>query len=274
MAEWAPHPFGNRAISFSAYTNGDGIINSNASANTKGSYELIVSSTQHAYDMLSVTFSPNTLATRDFLCDIAIGAAASETIIINNLAYSASTNWVPQQYLFPIHVPAGTRISARTQCSTGSSNHELFFHGYATAFDGYAGCTSVETWGAVTGDSGGTSIDPGGTAGVVGAYSPLVTSTTFDVKWLMVAFGNQAQASRATTVGDLDISVGAGGSEQIIVPGIRFMTNGTPDEVLPHTFGPVPVDIPAGSRVAARCVNYSTNASPARLIDLIVYGIG
>jgi hypothetical protein len=54
------------------------------------------------------------------LVDIAIGAASSERVIIPNLiassaSDSASSSGNPYYYYFPIYIPAGTRISARSQ---------------------------------------------------------------------------------------------------------------------------------------------------------------
>lgn len=273
MPDFSPTVGANRFVNFSAYTSGDGIINSSASANTKGSWEAIAT-TSFDLDGLLVNFSPSTLSVRDFLCDLSIGGSGSEQIILSNILYSSNTLYDFAHYWFPLHIPAGSVIRARTQSSTGSSAHELFFHGFGQSFDGYPACTRVETLGANTADSGGTSIDPGGSTGVFGTWQQITASTSFHYRYLIVALGNQANAARTTMVGDSDIGIGASSSEVILIPGLRWGAHSTSDTVLPHTYGPFPVSIPAGSRLSARSINYSTNATPARLIDFVLYGIG
>lgn len=273
MAEWAPVPGGNRIVPFSPYWSGDGVINSSASANVKGAYEAVYT-TVYDFDGLLVNFSPATLAVRDYLCDISIGAGGSETIILPNLLYSASTVYEYAPYYFPIHVPGGSVIRARTQCSTGSSGHEIFFFGFGSSFDGLSGCSRVEALGVNTADSGATSVDPGGTTGVLGAWTQIAASTSFDYRYLIIAFGNQANGARTSMVGDVTIGVGAAAAEVNLIETVRFGAHSTTDNLLPHVYPPFPVSIPAGTRISARAVNYSTNASPARLIDVALYGIG
>jgi hypothetical protein len=273
MAEWAAQPGGARVLWFSAYTSGDGIINSSASANTKGSYEAVATTT-FDIDSFIVNFAPNTQLSRDFLCDVSVGAGGSEQIILSNLLYSGSVLLEYAPYHFPLHIPSGSVIRARTQCSTGTSAHELFFHGFTSSFDGQPACTRVETLGANTADSGGTSIDPGGTTGVLGTWQQVVATTSFDYRYLIVAFGNQANATRSSMQGDLDIAIGAAASEQLILSGLRYGTTTGDDCINPHVYPTFPVAIKAGSRISARTVNYSINSSPARLIDIVLYGIG
>jgi hypothetical protein len=272
--EWPLAPVCSPAYNFSAYTSGDGIINSSGSANVKGAYEAVVNATAFPIDWLSVTLLQATAAVRDLLLDIAIGGAGSETVIVSNILYSLNTLAKPTTYVFPIAIPEGTSIRARCQASAGSTGVEIFLKGYRGAFPGFAGFGRVETWGADTSDSGGTTVDSGGSIGVKGAYAQLIAATAFDTKWLTVALGNRANTARTTMVGDVDIAIGPGGSEQVIIPDLRYYAHATDDYLQPGAYYAIPMTIPAGSRVAARHVNYNTADATDRLIDVAAYGIG
>ena len=111
-------------------------LTSHASANTKASSytEITAATTYHATRMMiSITGSGSVL--RDHLVDIAVGAAGSEVVLFPNLIYSAGsdTEW-SCVYDFPCDIPAGTRLSARTQCSTGNTNSAIVVYTSSGAY--------------------------------------------------------------------------------------------------------------------------------------------
>lgn len=103
-----------------------------------------------------------------------------------------------------------------------------------------------ESFGTTTAGAsdGGTAITSSATANTKGTYTQLMASTTFDATAIMLDIN--------TNFGDtnylLDIAVGAAASEQIIFPNLALAFNvGMAQSLL------VPLAIPAGSRIAARC---------------------
>lgn len=97
-------------------------VDAGATANTKGSWTELVASTGeqingfwlHVGNNDNLTINVQTMV----FVDIAIGASSSETIIVQNHPVISDTNETAMQSLFyDIRIPAGTRISARIQCS-------------------------------------------------------------------------------------------------------------------------------------------------------------
>lgn len=100
-------------------------------ANTKGSYVELVASTAERCNGLLVCVMPNATGTVHSV-DIAVGAAASEVIVIPDFFSRCVGNTTEEggNYAFiDISIPAGTRISARTQSSTASATCELVLIG-------------------------------------------------------------------------------------------------------------------------------------------------
>ncbi len=243
-------------------------------ANTKSAaWATIIAATLYESRQLVVFLGMNDNAA-DGLVDIAVGAAASEVIIVANLKVDLPVNsgYVATVYHLPMAIPAGSRLSAKVQCTNGATNGlhvGIMLAGRPVGGDLDNSCRS-ETWGAVTADSGGTSVDPGASANVVGVWSELVATTSFDVRQIVIAIGNQVNTARRVSSFLLDIGVGAGGSEIVVLKemALRGALN---FNVSPTVLGPFPVNIPAGSRVAAR-LKSSINDATDRIMDVIVYG--
>ena len=248
----------------------------NASAHTKAAtYTTLIASTAQPTAWLLVTV-PRVATTIEYFVDIAVGAASAETVIVANLAVSlnsalALTGW---NYLVPVSIPAGTRISARCQ-SGGASGSSLYImvHCFAPMAGGETGLGAVETGGANTATTRGAIIDPGGTAHTKSAYSAgqLIASTAFPYRWLNVAvFHPEAVGALSTWL--VDIGIGSSGAETTIIPNLFTAAGNTADATSLSVFS-FPVSIPAGTRIAARA-QCSVNTATERNIDVIVYGDG
>ena len=269
MGDW-PQGTGSR------YQDDDGAsyetgINPNATANTKGSYVTIFAATTFDATGLVVTIRSSNAST-DYLVDVAIGAASSEQIIAANLLISSCTGLSTAHYILPLSIPAGVRISARSQAGGASKSLNVKMQLIGGA-DSSVSFSRIETWGAATADSGGTSVDPGGITNTKGAYSELVAASAFDVKRIYVAVGNQQNATRTTMLEALDIAIGAAASEQVIIPNLEVLQDATQDMIFPQVYGPFDIVIPGGTRVSARGMSQSADATD-RLFDVVVYGIG
>lgn len=110
-------------------------VDAGAVANTKGSYAQLTAST--ARDYAGVFFCIDTQAqttgpgSPEFLVDIAIGGAGSETVIIPNYAVTklfgtGLAGMVPNKTAtIYVPIPAGTRIAAAAQSSTNAANDRV-----------------------------------------------------------------------------------------------------------------------------------------------------
>lgn len=104
------------------------IVDPGAVANTKGSYTEITSATSIKSSWLVLTVQPDTaVLTSSWLLDLAIGAAASEQIILQDLhIYGSAAIGVQQMRFFlPIALPSGVRIAARSQCASTAAGRNL-----------------------------------------------------------------------------------------------------------------------------------------------------
>lgn len=250
-------------------------VTASGSTNTKGSWAELIASTARDAVGLIVNIGRGHTATADFLVDIGIGAASSETVLVPNLKGDNGSNTLgPGQIFLPIGIPAGTRISARCQSTSASAVSRIqvvtMYGSWLTA----PPLGRVTDYGTATGDSGGVSIDPGGSANTKGSWAQITASTTNPIRSMLVAVGNQNNSSRgAATDWLLDVGIGGSGSEQVIVADWHVEVATSDDNLEPHYLGPIPVNIPAGTRLAARSQASNILDATDRLFDVIAYGI-
>ena len=244
-------------------------------AHTKGSWIEITSATGFDTYLLCVDILAIATSGVDALFDIGIGAAGSEISIVNNLSFyrSAGGNRVAETYRLPIFVPAGTRISVRLQTGHSATNTiygNAYCIGGSSLYPPFSG-ELITTYGANTADSGGISVDSGGTVDTKGLYSQL-SASCLGIKAFFFCIGNQANAARSGYYHMLDISVGGAGVETVVIGDYTLLSDTTTDMISP-TLSPVfPIAIPAGTRIAARA-SCSGNDATDRLFDVILYGV-
>lgn len=274
MADWPGIPAAGCFVESDAYV----AVTPNATANVEGGWVEIIAATDFEASFVVVTVSQNIQsAIHDYLVDIGIGAAASEKILIPDLHVSAygvaATNYTWNVYEFPLAVPKGSRISARAQSSGGANGLHVSVHLFGGGFLSPAPLGVVEAWGSSSADSGGTSIDPGGTINTKGAWVQLTAATAFDIHVLGVALGNQRNTGRTFCDWKIDIGIGAAASEKGLVLDLPLRAQTGADNVHPTTYPLLPVSIPKGSRVSARAECTISDATD-RLFDIIAYGTG
>lgn len=121
---------------FSTLTNLGTAVDPGATANTKGAYSQIVSSTTNDLAGFIVIIdaqdhTTGSVGTIQWLLDVAVGASGSEVIILPNLyqigfAAAGGINlMIQQQTYYPIPILAGTRIAIRAQCSVNTASDRL-----------------------------------------------------------------------------------------------------------------------------------------------------
>jgi hypothetical protein len=236
-------------------------LTANTSAHTKGSYsELIASTSANAGLLVLMVQDISTAATNTAtLIDIATGASGSETDIIGNLAVGGALNTAGPTGVavaVPLKIASGTRISARIQSvvtggKTATAQVFLFDVGgdYATA------PTSVDVIGGDTANSQGISF-----SGASGTWVQATASTSQAYRAVAIV-PSMHSTSISTIAPQLELGVGAAGSEQVF--GLTVASYGNSETVLssPPYLSLFGRNIPAGSRLA---VKHSIAATPDR----------
>jgi len=246
-------------------------VTANASANTKGTYTELIASTAFATIGVLITIKRLSSTLADCLVDIAVGAAGSEVVLVPNILFSSKSGLFPCGIFFvPLSVPAGTRVSARIQATTGSTTLTVGIH--MIGGEGLPTVQRCENWGAATADSGGVAVNPGAVADTKGVYSELIAASAFAVSWIVVCIGNLINGTETTANYQLDIAIGAAAAEQVLVPNLHFIVDAAFDFGFPQFFA-LPCSIPAGTRVAARSQSSTTDATD-RVKDVSVLAFG
>ncbi len=242
-------------------------------ANTKGSYIEIDASTPHDSEGLIIGFAGLSYAS-DNLFDIAIGAISSEIDIISNILVSQTASFqVSRRFELPLKIKAGTRISGRSQgMSTLANNFRISVHLLRGSWSYSRGLAVCDTYGANTVDSGGTVIDPGATVDTKGSWVEISSGISRDIKGFILCIGNRNIANRpaSSSYWNVDVGVGAEGSEEIIFSDWMLCTWSGSDLILPNFTPFIPIHLLSGSRISVRAASANTDAT-YRLIDVVIY---
>lgn len=110
----------------------------------------------------------------------------------------------------------------------------------------------------VTTTSRGTAITASATANTKGSYTTLIASTAHTAKGFLVTFGTAAAGVDYL----VDISIGAAAAEIIIIPDL-MVGSGT-GSIARQSAVFIPIAVPAGTRISARC-QASTLSSTVRV---------
>ena len=249
-------------------------IPAGASANTKGAWVTLVSSTPDDVDVISFSCTSNydggTLNQGSI--DFGIGPAGSEVVVIHDILVGQGGN-TNKDALFcvPFHAPAGSRIAVRGQdtgaVSAGTVNISYFFGNFLHS----TSSAGVDAVGFLPASTTGTILTAPSAVNTPGAWSQLTSASSSDY------VGFYLSLDTANTWGGdtlryncmIDVAIGPSGSEQIIVSGLVVALNNTMGNFFPNYLGPFALPIPAGSRISARYTYSSTNGDCA----LILYGM-
>lgn len=239
------------------------LVTGSGSSNTKGSYTELVTATEFDCCGLLLRIS-ETGSGREFI-DIAVGAAASEVVVVHNLAVRGAA---ATPYIFlPVHIPAGTRISARLQGDSGSLTCRL-----SVVTIAYAGPTvpflgsRIQSYGENLGNTDGTNQQlTSYTANVKGGWLEMSAATPDDIYamclgQIMFTFSNVQLL--------VDIGIGAMGAEETILSNLPFGANSN----VQTAYCPwLPVYVPKGSRLSIRF--QSNIVGSGNFPDFILYGV-
>ncbi|MBC7294469.1 MAG: hypothetical protein H5T84_10300, partial [Thermoleophilia bacterium] len=240
------------------------VVTADAAANTKGAWVELVASTGITCNELAL-YLLKISAAANFLIDIGTGGAGAETVVLSNLHMSEGGPGRGGSVIaLPITIPSGTRIAARCQASVGGSTCTLM--GIINNNLSY-GSPAWTTYGANTGTSRGTQIDPGATVDTKGAWVEL-TASSIAAKRIALLLGNQANATDGTSDFLIDIGTGGAGSEVVQIANIPMKALTTDDNKIPHMHI-FPLTISGGTRIAVRAQS-STSDAADRLFDVVL----
>lgn len=249
-------------------------ITAAGSSNTVGSYVEMISAANNTRPssgiIVNFGWKGSTSSFCDILLNVAIGGAGSEEVIIPNLMMRPNQSTTAAnyyQYYFPIDIPAGVRISINCQASVASRVTGANIILISSAIGQDNSFSFVDDIGSNTGSSTGTTVARS-TADTFGSWVQISSSTTNNVKGFIVAAARTG-ISWSTQDITYQVGIGSSGNEEIIFEGQHIRVNFS-EGGIGHVTPFIPVEIPAGSRVAIRA--QSDLADVDGDLDYIIYG--
>lgn len=246
-----------------------------AAGPSKGSWVEIAASISFDYSAVIINSCSEAVGSNKlYLIDVGVGVSGNERVVIEDLFLDASKvqGHMGKNFVLPIGIASGARIAIRVQCAGGGfvTNHIVI--GLAGGFLFQPGFSRLLAWGE-TGGVRGTTVDPGAVLNTKGSWTEIIASTFKDIGGLMIVIGDDNSGTKSGTTRCLvDLAIGASGSELIILADLANMAGTGVDQRRPRLLGPVPIDIPAGTRIAARAQS-SQVSTGSRELDMIVYGL-
>jgi hypothetical protein len=273
LSNWDLSPSGyTESFGIDAVEHSCMLIDGSGTAHTKSAYVEIAASLAHDVSgiwLLLGGFWENTLPS--VLVDIAVGAAASEKVVISNILRDATKGNYRYTTLsfIPLSLKKGQRISARYQCEALS---ETFGVQVRVQYAGNWADDSLQhavTYGANTADTGGVEITPSGSLDTKGSWAEITAATERDHEAIMVNCSAGADISRATQSQLIDIGAGASGSEIVIVSNLPVSMHTQADQISPQAMGAFLLHIKGGTRLSARSQTSATISSTTLDITLV-----
>jgi hypothetical protein len=248
-------------------------VTASATPHTKGSWVTLVASTSFDVDLIDIFTYVNTSTSgvdTSQLLDIGIGGAGSEVVLIGNIP----RGHVPSgghSVMFPVRIPAGSRIAGRLQSAVVSGQHSTGL--ILSASSGWNRSNSgglVTTYGADTATSSGAVLADTGSANTKAAWTQITAATTSRHRFLVPVPSLAAGDTSITTSFYLyDIGIGAAASEVAILSNIPLASNAIEDIRCP-TLPPLLRDIPEGTRLSARFQKGTVAGEP---LSMTILGI-
>jgi hypothetical protein len=235
--------------------------------------ELIASTAFDAYGILVMLATVFTAATdTSMLVDIAVGAAASETVVIPNLNAGFAgditvVNVGGQKYWFPLRIPQGSRISATAQAAVVSDNVRVSIWLYGKPLRPVWAGQKVIDYGTNLATSQGVAVAMG-VSSAEGSWTQIAASTTRAHAYLAAGIGGAGDTTIAAGTGFLDVGKGAATE----VPMVQNLPYGLSTNEAISYFFPMSAwaQVAPGERLAARA---SYTSASAGSIDCILYGV-
>lgn len=263
MSDW---PVADVVCAKSAVSHGTVGVTTSSSVHTKGAWTQLVAATTYDFSGVIVWFDWADAAGREYMIDVGVGAAGSETVIVPNLALSrcSTTDRLFHSCVYlPISIPAGSRLSLRAQSGV-SGAYTMYVAVQGLVGGAPLGLSSVAAIGAVPSLTDGVSVAPGAN-GTWGGWTEVTAACANDIKHLSAHMGSQGRATGTQQFWTLQVATGASGAEQILIDTMfTAETNvGIFMPQYPHGFF---VDIPQGTRLSVRGMKQGSGGNTSAII--------
>lgn len=250
--------------------------------NAYGSYTEIISDTAYEtfFMVIGVFDVASSGANKNCLVTIGIDHSGGTTytdVEINHLMCASAAPWTVggRWYSFPLYVPAGSAIAGKASvdnATPGTCRVAMYLYGRPSRPELVSCCKYVDTFGATTGSSSGTSITSGTAS--EGSWTEMTSSTTTKPYWWFQMGMGSSDISLTQLVYGMDLSVGDATNKEIVFEDHLWVNNGTAEQV--HTFGGGVLDqyicpVPDGQRIYARLQCSGTADSS---LSMIAYAAG
>lgn len=266
--------FESNASATPAAGSGTTVSNPAGAANTKNTtWTQLIASTSFDSQLVVVTLANASATATDTstLLDIGIGASTAETVIIPDLlaGQTTSSNLTPRSYIFPLRIPSGSRVSARSQSVRTTGNNVVLIQLWGGPRDPdrwWAGST-VTAYGINTADSGGTAVTAGNT-GAETATPVAIGTTSADHECIVAGVaGNNTAFNGLTYHWDVGIDVA---STSWLIRDALMMQTDTSERITPSgVWMPIFAHVPSGSVL----VMGGECSGTAQALDLALYGV-
>ncbi len=230
-------------------------VQTGGSSSTKGTpVELIGSTSFDSFwvEIFAEGYAVSAGASQGCL-DILVGASTEDILIADllfgNCGGALTQQTGPKRWLFPLYIPAGTRIAAQAAGTRVSTNFDVGIKLYGGR--GYPDCkigSRVTTYGIGTVPAG-TTVTPGG-SGAEGSWTEIIASTTDDHFCLVPSF--QFNDTTVTALGVYQVDLGCGSATEELLGSFTYFTQATESMDGPHEAFPVIQNIPASTRLVMR----------------------
>lgn len=227
-------------------------VSANASANVKGSYATIGTTTFHWSGFYLLV--QRIATTGRWRLDVAINTGGSDAIIVEDFFIETTANGTSFNLWFPLRVPSGASVKVRVQCDSGGSTLAMAAFGYMSGPNGPPSYSRIISCTDFTSTDATNGVTLNGTTQT--AWAQVVSSTALRIAGLYVSPSRRADAVRSNASLVVDIGRGAASSEIVTLQLVVFNHGATNMEtVVPASVErPYFIDIPASTRLSVRAV--------------------
>lgn len=248
-------------------TSGNVSVTSGGS-NSAGAWTQLVAATSAETQVLVVTVSGTFVSTAaaPALLDIGVGAAAAEVAVVSSIAcgqVGTLANLSGASWVLPICIPAGARLSCRLTNAHASPpvanvRCHLYESGRPASFRSPSKLVAI---GADVANSKGVDITTNNT------WTQVTAATNQAFTGLLLTYGGNDANMATANYQTAELGVGPSGGESSIVLSTHSTLN-TESMDIPQSLIAVSGYFPAGSRVAVRASNGTTEALTAVVLGV------
>lgn len=259
MPLWTPSAGAARVVTNASTVGSQFQLVTSGAADTYGSVVELISAANNTHDTWGIhvlAAETSASAALSSCCVDILAGDSTEDVLISSLLMGYAYGGPVRAYFFPIHIPAGTRISARTANETASRACRIQVYLMGGATPRWPSGRKVTTYGTKINDAVGQSITPS-QSGAAATTTELTAATNEDHFYFLPGFDVRDD----TTVNNRNYSIGIGvGSNPVDRIGTWEFGYDSGEK----GSGPMPPmgvwhEVPAGQRLTMLASNSGTN---------------